>query len=142
MKAAAEPVRCPSSQAAMPEATVLGIVVDTPEGQRLAYLNERVPAQDLLAQVPANLVNRVARVAARCDEQSCAHFGNGACALATRIVERMQPVTDALPPCTIRKSCRWHSQEGAEACYRCPQITTAVEISSPGMAEIAGFRKE
>ncbi|MEH2255413.1 hypothetical protein [Nostoc sp.] len=41
-----------------------------------------------------------------------------------RIVEKLLPVAEALPPYSIRRDCRWWQQEGKAACMRCPQVIT------------------
>jgi len=51
----------------------------------------------------------------------------------------LPPVVDSLPPCTIRKECRWFAQEGAAACMRCPEITTISYDLSPQVREVSGL---
>jgi hypothetical protein len=46
---------------------------------------------------------------------------------------------DGLPPCLIRKECRWYSQEGGEACQRCPGISTVSYDLSPEMRAVSGL---
>jgi hypothetical protein len=41
-----------------------------------------------------------------------------------RVVEKLPAVAEDLPPCSIRRNCRWWQQEGKAACQRCPQIIT------------------
>lgn len=120
------PLRCPSAQPDMADAQILGVIrADTAE-PRLAYLNERVAATaELMAAAAPALPGEVFRLAAKCEESKCTHFHAGACRLASRIVDMLPEVTDSLPPCVIRKSCRWFHQEGRAACLRCPQIVTA-----------------
>jgi hypothetical protein len=48
-------------------------------------------------------------------------------------------VVDSLPPCTIRKECRWFAQEGAAACMRCPEITTVSYDLSPQVRKVSGL---
>jgi hypothetical protein len=55
------------------------------------------------------------RTAASCAESGC---------IITQIVEKLPPVVEELPPCSIRRDCRWWQQEGKVACMRCPQIVT------------------
>lgn len=127
-----DPVRCPSAQPGQGEARVLGLVVPTPEGDRVAYLNADLPASpDLLGRVPPPLVGAVLRLSARCEASRCLHYEGGACHLARRVAARLAPVTDRLPPCTIRRTCRWHAQEGPAVCLRCPQVTTSVRGDEP-----------
>src|SRR5258708_25786159 len=65
--------------------------------------------------------------AAPWQEKAWCHFDGTNCNLATRIVQILPAVTEALPPCLIRPICRWYQQEGRHACQRCPQIVTQVD---------------
>jgi hypothetical protein len=49
-------------------------------------------------------------------------------------------VVDALPVCTVRKDCRWYSQEGGAACLRCPGVTTVSYDLSEEMQEFPACR--
>jgi len=121
-----ETLRCPSAQPGMPDAQILGVVRANTPDPRIAYLNEPVTASaDILAAAAPALPGEIFRLAARCEQAKCTHFESGQCRLATRIVQMLPAVTEDLPPCLIRKSCRWFKQEGRAACVRCPQIVTA-----------------
>jgi hypothetical protein len=130
---------CPSAQPEMADARLLGVVSGEADEPRLAYLNERVPATaELLAEAAPAEPGEVFRLAARCEQSRCTHFDGGRCQLAARIVDGLNAVTDKLPPCIIRSTCRWYSQEGAQACYRCPQIVTFNANASATMRDVAG----
>lgn len=129
---------CPSAQPDMAEARILGVLSRTPDGPRVAYLNAVQPVTaELLDLADGVRPTQVMRFAARCEERKCTHFDGRDCLLATRIVERMTEVSTSLPPCTIRRTCRWHVQEGAAACLRCPQIVTYNVTPSPELVDIA-----
>ena len=81
----------------------------------------------------------VFRLAATCAEHKCPHFDGADCRLATRVAKMLPPVVDSLPPCVIRKECRWFAQEGAAACLRCPEITTVSYDLSPLVREVSGL---
>ena len=116
---------CPSAQPHMPDARVLGVVGGTAEAPQVAYLNQSLPVSDDVLKLAGNFVaTEVFRFAARCDERKCAHFNGRECKLATRIVNILPAVVDALPACLIRATCRWYQQEGRAACLRCPQVVT------------------
>jgi hypothetical protein len=118
-------VRCPSAQPGMEDLQVLGVVSGWGEDARVAYVNTYVPAgDDVLASTAPLPPAQVLRLAAKCEEKRCTHFDGADCKLASRIVASLAPVSEKLPPCAIRPTCRWHIQEGAAACYRCPQIVT------------------
>jgi hypothetical protein len=123
----------------MADARVLGVVSGEDGAPRLAYLNESVPASaELLAEAAPAEPGEVFRLAARCEQSRCTHFDGGRCQLASRIVEGLAAVTDKLPPCIIRSTCRWYSQEGAQACFRCPQIVTLNVDASAALRAVAG----
>lgn len=129
---------CPSAQPSMADARVLGAFVETAEGPRLAYLNSIQPVTDELLGLTGGVEpGRVMRFAAGCEEGGCMHFDGTLCRLATRIVDRMQEVYTTLPPCTIRRSCRWYAQERSAACFRCPQVVTYNAEPSAELREIA-----
>ena len=118
-------LRCPSAQPDMADARILGVLSDGGDQPRLAYLNEIVPAElDILAMAAPAAPTEVFRFSAHCEHDKCVHFDGERCQLAARIVEMLPQVTEHLPPCTIRPSCRWYQQEGRSACLRCPQIVT------------------
>jgi hypothetical protein len=120
-----ESLLCPSAQPDMPDATVVGVMGGTAEAPQLAYMVERLSvSEDVLALAGPAKPAEVFRFAAPCEEKACRHFDGARCRLASRIVDLLPAVTGALPPCRIRKSCRWFAQEGREACLRCPQVVT------------------
>lgn len=132
-------LRCPSAQPGMAEPQLLGVVSGGPDEPRLAYLNAHVPATpDVLQMAEPVAPTEVFRLAARCEEKHCTHFDGAQCRLAARIVSMLPAVTETLPPCVIRPSCRWHRQEGRAACLRCPQIVTLNVDADVRLADVAG----
>jgi hypothetical protein len=124
----------------MENCRILGVVEHQGPTPRLVYLNELLPATDEVLALSAPLKpTEVYRLSATCAEHKCPHFDGVDCRLATRIVQILPPVVDALPPCTIRKDCRWFSQEGGAACRRCPEITTVSYDLSPTAREVSGL---
>ena len=116
---------CPSAQPGMDRAMVIGVVRSDGSRPVVEYLNARLPAApEILAMSAPLKPTEIFRLAATCAEGKCPHFDGADCRLATRVATMMAPTVDALPPCAIRKECRWYSQEGTAACLRCPQITT------------------
>lgn len=119
------PLRCPSAQPGMADCQVLGVASDRGGEPYLSYLNEYLPATDEVLKLTGSVPpTEVFRLAARCEESKCTHFDGERCQLATRIVQILPAVAEALPPCIIRMNCRWYRQEGGQACLRCPQIIT------------------
>ena len=126
---------CPSAQPGMENCRVLGVM----QSGELAYLNQHLSVTDEVLAMAAPLKPaEVFRFAATCQEQSCSHFDGKDCRLATRIVQILPAVTEVLPPCLIRRECRWYGQEGGAACKRCPQVTTVNYNASDRLQEVAG----
>src|ERR1700760_3717234 len=124
----------------MDRAMVLGVVQHDGPRPVVQYLNERVPATpEILAMAAPLKPTEVFRLAATCAEHLCPHFDGADCQLATRIVQILPAVVDTLPPCVIRKECRWFSQEGGAACKRCPEITTVNYDLSERTREVSGL---
>jgi len=116
---------CPSAQSDWPTARIIGVVGGTPEAARVAYLEKALePTEGILGLASPLAPTEVFRFTARCAAGACAHFGDGRCRLASKIVALFNEVTSDLPPCSIRSECRWWSQEGPPACRRCPQVVT------------------
>ncbi len=131
---------CPSAQPGMDNCTVLGVVQQDGPKPLLVYLNQHVRATpEVLAMAAPLKPTEVFRLSATCAEHKCPHFDGTDCRLATRIVQMLPAAVDALPPCSIRKDCRWYSQEGAAACRRCPEITTVTYELSAQTQEVSGL---
>jgi len=131
---------CPSAQPGMDQCRILGVVRRDGPAPMLEYLNQHVPAAaEVLAMAAPLKPTDVFRLAATCEEHKCPHYDGTDCQLASRIVQILPAVVDALPPSIIRKECRWYSQEGAAACKRCPEVTTVSYDLSPQMREVSGL---
>lgn len=136
-KAAELPV-CPSAQPDMEGAAVFGIVNGTPEVPRVSYLKkEAVVDLDRLPDLGPLKPGHLFRISATCEKSRCIHFSGERCMLAQRIVDKLPPVVDRLPPCQIRRDCRWHAEQGPAACYRCPQIVTYAAENMHSLVDIA-----
>jgi hypothetical protein len=106
----------------------------------LEYLSQPLPATpEILATAAPLKPTEVFRLAATCAEGMCPHFDGADCRLAARVVQILPAVVDFLPPCIIRKECRWYSQEGGAACKRCPAVTTVSYDLSPRNREVSGL---
>lgn len=131
---------CPSAQPGMDQCRVLGVVRWEAPTPMLEYLDQHLPATpEILATAAPLKPTEVFRLAATCAEHKCPHFDGADCRLATRVVQILPAVVNMLPPCIIRKHCRWYSQEGGEACKRCPEITTVSYNLSPQVREVSGL---
>ena len=131
---------CPSAQPGMDRCRVLGVVQQQGPIPMLQYLNEELLATpQVLAMATPLKATDVFRLAATCAEHECPHFDGADCRLATRVVQILPAVVDTLPPCIIRKECRWYSQESGAACRRCPAITTVSYDLSPEVRKVSGL---
>ncbi|HKV98398.1 MAG TPA: hypothetical protein VJN96_01175 [Vicinamibacterales bacterium] len=131
---------CPSAQPGMDNCNVLGVVQRDGPRPLLLYLRSPVPATEaVLAMTKPLKPTEVYRLSATCAEHKCPHFDGADCRLATRVVQGLPPAVGTLPPCIIRKDCRWYSQEGGAACLRCPEITTVTYDISPETQAISGL---
>jgi hypothetical protein len=124
----------------MDNCRVLGVVQHDGSTPRLVYLTEILPASDEVLALAAPLKpTEVYRLSATCAEHKCPHFDGADCQLVTRVVQILPAVVDTLPPCTIRKDCRWYFQEGGAACRCCPEITTVSYDLSATTREVSGL---
>ncbi len=122
---------CPSADAEMSGSVIFGIVVGTPEEPHLVHLDrvKPIPPELLTLDTPVK-PSEIFRIAATCIETDCHHFDGAKCRLTTRIIAGLPTVTDRLPACAIRATCRWWHQEGAAACLRCQQVVRDNYIAS------------
>jgi hypothetical protein len=122
---AEQTISCPSSQPDTDDSVIFGVVVGARDARQIGYLSETRPVTPATLALAGNVrPTEVFRIAGPCAKASCKHFVSNECVLAQRIVQQLEPVVSGLPPCGIRKTCRWFHQEGKAACMRCPQVIT------------------
>lgn len=115
----------------MPDARLIGVISRSEGTPHLGYINAEVAVSpELLDAVAPARPLTVLRIAARCQESQCQHFDGSECSLARRIVETLPEVSSSLPPCAVRRSCRWYAEQAGQACRRCAQIVTEVAPST------------
>ncbi|MBG1267514.1 nitrogen fixation protein [Nostoc sp. WHI] len=131
---------CPSARPESVDSVVFGVIGGTVTKPHVAYLKHPQPVTDeLIAKASPITPAEIFRTAAPCATKACQHFDGQDCRLATRIVEKLPVVAEELPPCSIRRDCRWWQQEGKAACMRCPQVITdnynpselAIKVATP-----------
>ena len=128
---------CPSARAESVDSVVFGVISKTVEEPQVAYLKQPQPVTDeLIAKVSPVTPSEVFRTASPCATSGCLHFDGKDCRLAMRVVEKMPVVSEELPPCSIRRDCRWFQQEGKAACMPCPQVITDNYNPSELMREV------
>ena len=129
---------CPSAPPEWDGAVAIGIVGGTGQAPRVTNLATALPVTPALLQLAAPVEpTEVFRFAAPCANGGCQHYRHGNCQLAAKVVDMLAPVTDRLPYCTIRASCRWFAQEGREACLRCSQVVTDNVLPGAAMRRAA-----
>ncbi|MBW4616937.1 MAG: nitrogen fixation protein [Desmonostoc vinosum HA7617-LM4] len=129
---------CPSARPEMPDSVVFGLISGTVTEPHVAYLRQPLPVTDeLIAKASPVTPAEIFRTAAPCAAKGCQHFDGKDCRLAMQIVEKLPTVAEGLPPCSIRRDCRWWQQEGKAACMRCPQVITDNYSPSELMVEAA-----
>ncbi|QIR37097.1 nitrogen fixation protein [Tolypothrix sp. PCC 7910] len=131
---------CPSARPEPENSVVFGIISGTVAEPRVAYLKQsQVLTDELIAKASPITPGEIFRTAAPCAAKGCQHFDGQDCGLAMRVVEKLPAIAKDLPPCSIRRDCRWWKQEGKAACMRCSQVITdnynaselAIEVATP-----------
>ncbi|OUL31096.1 nitrogen fixation protein [Nostoc sp. 106C] len=138
--AAEKTTLCPSARPEPENSVVFGLISGTVAEPRVAYLKQpQTLTDELIAKASPVTPAEIFRTASPCAIKGCQHFDGQDCRLATRIVEKLPAIAEELPPCAIRRDCRWWQQEGKAACMRCPQVITdnynaselAIEVAMP-----------
>ncbi|WP_201253421.1 nitrogen fixation protein [Nodularia spumigena] len=129
---------CPSARPEPGESLVFGVIGGTVTEPRVAYLKQpQTMTEELIAKVSPATPAEVFRTASTCATNNCQHFDGQDCGLVTRIVDQFPIALEELPPCSIRRDCRWWQQEGKAACMRCPQVITDNYNASELMIQVA-----
>lgn len=129
---------CPSARPTLDNSVIFGVIGGTPEDPRVTYLKQaQTVTEEIIAKVQPVTPAEVFRAASPCETKGCQHFDGTNCQLATRVAEQLTAVAEHLPPCAIRRDCRWWQQEGSAACFRCPQVITDNYSPTNLMKEVA-----
>lgn len=64
----------------------------------------------------------------KCIEGGCQQWNGKGCVVADRMVEYINQiaVTEDVPRCSIRNTCRWFYQKGSDACKICSYVLTEI----------------
>lgn len=131
-------LECPSAQPDMDGARAIGVIGGTVEQPRIHYLKKSAIVTETLASKLGNIdPTKIFRYAATCEESRCQHFSQGHCSLARRVAQQLPAVVDTPPTCQIRNTCRWHAEQGVQACMRCPQVITMIPRRDDMLSKIA-----
>ena len=124
----------------MADARPFGVVSGTVTEARIAFFEkDALDHFDWRERFDVAEATPLFRLAARCERSACGHY-DGAdhrCALGARVATALPAVTDALPPCLIRATCRWHAEQGPAVCLRCPQVVTTIPAGDGPLQKIA-----
>jgi hypothetical protein len=116
---------CPSARSDSEGGQAFGVAGGTVDAPKISYFKKAHPSLEFKSRVGSEIaLEEVLRIAAPCEERGCQHFDGQDCRLVKRVVENLPIVAESLPPCAIRRDCRWWRQEGLPACLRCPQVVT------------------
>ncbi len=119
---------CPSGRCTE-GALLLGIVQD----DRVAFVHPALIVDaDFVERVDTSALRRF-RFAEPCVERDCAQWTGHSCGVIDEVLESSPPVPVGapLPPCSIRKTCRWFGQSGRSACAPCRLVITE-HFEAPG----------
>jgi len=122
----------------MPNAVVLGVVRELNGSSFVHHLAEPQPVTPAVLALAGDApTGQVFRFAAECATEACAHFDGEKCRLATKLVRSSLDKVRTLPPCRIRKDCRWYTQEGNAACFICPLILSETATPTTDVVQAA-----
>lgn len=72
------------------------------------------------------------RFAAPCQKSGCAQWTGEGCGVIRKVMAHLGAAAEgALPPCTIRSSCRWYAEKAAAACHVCDRVVTDQAAMEP-----------
>lgn len=129
---------CPSAQPDSEDARVFGVVVGDVAEPRIAYLAKDVVVSEEMIQTAGGVSpTRIFRFAGKCVNGACAQFKDGGCRLGGDVSKGIAPVSDRLPPCTIRRTCRWFAENGPDVCLRCARVVTTLMGEDTTLSPIA-----
>jgi hypothetical protein len=115
------PRTCPST-AGMPGARLLGVVG---EDGHVGYVSPTIQIDEaIIERLGSTELEKRFRFSGPCVEGHCPNWSGSRCRVIDEFVSEVGPSTEALPHCGIRGTCRWFSQVGPEACFRCPVLVT------------------
>ena len=118
---------CPSAPHNLPGAKLLGVVLGEEDAPRVAYLKKKVELKDAVDTEKLDIdPGHAFRFSGKCANSGCGQWKDGGCRLGKDITEKLAPVVQTAPACSIRATCRWFEENGVQACLRCPQVTTRV----------------
>ena len=121
---AKEPVLCPSSRCEDGH-ILLGVV--QADGT-VGFLSERMTLGLEFVEIASKgrRPEKRFRFASTCVKTACRQWKGGRCGVIDQVLDSVPAAlrSTRLAQCSIRDQCRWHQQEGDEACTVCPLVIT------------------
>ena len=118
---------CPSARCES-GSILLGVV--TQDG-RVGYIRPelRIDSDFVAAARATRDPEKRFRFAQPCVESRCVHWTGARCGVIQNVLDSAEARAAAaesrpLPRCSIRRSCRWFGEHGADACRVCPLVVT------------------
>jgi hypothetical protein len=117
-------VLCPSAKAE-PGAMLIGVLG---EDGRVAHLATKLKIDEnfIASASQHGPLEQRFRFSAPCQECKCVNWKNQTCRVVEQVFELtlkpQTPTANELPPCSIRKDCRWWLQSGKDACAVCSLV--------------------
>lgn len=116
---------CPSAEPKA-GAVLLGVVKQNGE---VNLLSQRIEIDETFIEtaLQGRDLGQRFRFASPCAAKGCANWSGHHCMVLdiARQLAHIEPLSQfTLPACSIRDSCRWFMQDGADACHICPKINT------------------
>ena len=115
---------CPSSKA-QHGAKLLGVRQD--DGKVAILPQPLAISSDFIEKAnQSSKAEQKFRFTNKCVASGCTQWTGSRCGVADQIIGVMNElsVTDGIPVCAIRPSCRWFMQNGPDACKVCPYVIT------------------
>lgn len=111
---------------ALPGALLLGVVnADSSIGYFETPIE--IDAGFILEAGPDAELEKMFRFSSPCVKSGCAQWKGGQCGVIKKLMAlnpAWHELHPALPSCSIRPTCRWYAQEGADACAHCTRVVT------------------
>ena len=116
---------CPSSLGQV-GSNLLGVV--NPSGT-IGFFSDPVEVTPEFLEDAGDIdsIERRFRFSNKCVQSGCKQWTGKECGVIKAVLALDSiPANNDLPDCSIRKTCRWFSQEGAAACNGCRYVVTNV----------------
>ncbi len=123
-----KPTLCPSSRCAE-GAILLGVVDGSGEVQ---FLPDRMAVDQDFVDIAnrGRTPEKRFRFSSPCATKACKHWDGSRCGVIHEVFDSIpsEHRIQSTPHCAIRDQCRWHRQEGEEACGACPLVITDLMV--------------